>query len=173
MIFQHTYQWIFGVSPHTGKPKTMTSRLWQSDWYTWANGEAVRDGNPENDTRENCPLKYSSICRESNHRLVYAEGQRHAVQPGRTQKGIGHIQIATLYRYDVRTITPYELECEGFGGWKDYLALWCQMRDKPALKAEPGHVGWFDMPRCDTENWLQTRPRDNYLAVAIRFDPVT
>lgn len=139
----------------------MTSRLWQDNWYTWMNGEAVRDGNPENDTRDNCPLKYSSIHRESNHHVVYAQGQHKAVQPGRTAKGIGHIEIVTLYRYDVRTITPYELELEGFKRWIDYLELWCQMHDKGGICYAA------DMPAH-----LAERPRELYTAVAIRFDPV-
>jgi len=46
MIFQETWEWVIGVSPYTGEPKTETRRLWVSNETIYHIGQvyAVQPG---------------------------------------------------------------------------------------------------------------------------------
>lgn len=164
MIFQHTADWIFGVSPHTGKPKTETSRIVVPSWGNWERDE---DGNRlEEYATYECP---------------YRVGKSIAVQPGRGKKAIGHIVITGLGRGDCREMRPPAAQAEGFPMPLEFLILWTKMHDKPAhrhylIDLSGQHYQDFDLwARDNGAMWmrhLSTRPAERYDRWIIQFEAI-
>jgi len=116
MIFAHTHQWITGVSPYTGKPKTITRRVKKTgDDYIW----------------------YDCIqAIERNGRIIYQLDQTLAVQTGRTQKAIARTPPLTWLGYqDCRNITELDAHAEGFASRLHFLYTWSSMYDKHVTTA--------------------------------------
>lgn len=157
MIYQHTHAWIFDVSPHTGEPKRLTSRL-------------VKPG----ETLERYDPMYKDglyVWNDITQRCVYSEGQSRAVQPARTAKAIGRITIEAIKRYDVRDISEAEARAEGFARSVDFLMIWCKMHDKQVVLPiipdyETGLITWANMQDC-----LAARPAKHYDAWQLAICP--
>lgn len=148
MIFQHTSEWIFGVSPHTGEPKTQTSRLKKS-------------------LEQLGELPTGEICVEKWQRYrvwlpKWVVGRNYAVQPGRSLKGIGKFRILHIEEGDARTITPEQARAEGFASPTHFLQLWHLMHDKAARP--PDTVSEDYVP------YLKTRPARFYDRWIITFE---
>jgi hypothetical protein len=104
MIFQHTHAWITGTSPHTGQPKTQTSRL--------AAGYQV-----------------GPTCVTKNGRTLWQLGGDYAVQPARGQRAVGRIRLTSIRTADVRTFTQADAQREGFANVAGFFYVWTLMHD--------------------------------------------
>jgi len=170
MIFQHTHDWIFKVSPATGQPKTQTRRIVKPGQRLVQH--IAEDGSD-----------MAVIISSAGKRLHYV-GQDIAVQPGRTMKGDGHVRILEIKQQDVRNITNDDARAEGFYHALDFLITWCGMHDiavgfprqLPTQASEISrsffksvgsgpYVNWVDW----TDEWLLKRPDSHYQAFAYRF----
>lgn len=114
MIFQHTYQWVIGVSPHTQLPKTQTRRLKNRDEYLYA--DQVRCWVP-------------SVDNPSTSRAKWVVGYHYAVQPKRGIEGTHRFRIISLREEDVRNISEADVKAEGFKSATDFWRVWCGMHD--------------------------------------------
>lgn len=161
MIFQHTHEWVLGVSPHTGKPKTQTRRIVKA-------GQRL-----ENVPRGEWGIKCWCVL-DARGRAVYGVGQKHAVQPGRTLKALGYTDpLRRIVMEDVRNISQADVEAEGFNLAIDYLELWVKMHDPTRQFFWDG--GIFHQWRGRSRKWevaslqsvmdcLNDRPAANYTA---------
>ncbi len=175
MIFQHTHDWIFDVSPATGQPKTHTRRI-------------VKRGqklvNHIGDDGHDLPVVISA----AGIRLHYV-GQEVAAQPGRIMKGDGKIRILDIQQQDVRNITNNDARAEGFYHSLDFLITWCGMHDigmrfpivPPTQTSNvslqflnhqsngyPKQMKWASW----VEGVLMQRPDSHYRAFAYRFEAI-
>lgn len=184
MQFLHTWEWVIGISPHTGEPKTRTSRIQRlgevdvvklspDDEIALAHHGYV---NP-NDNREIIAVgRWSNPGSDKWVDEKWRVGKTYAVQPARGVKSVGRIQICSITSQDVRNITLKEARLEGFYNKYQFLTVWTKMHDKPAYKAnhdtdfsdgdESGMVshsqGWM--------SWLKgQRPAERYQAWVVNF----
>lgn len=112
MIFQHTHEWITGVSPHTGRPKTQTRRLAAGYHFI-----QVPDG------------RITHV--HKNGRLRWQLGDDYAVQPGRGRKAVARIRLSIIRLEDVREISLADAQAEGFADVAGFLEVWRLMHDYP------------------------------------------
>lgn len=163
MLFQHTYEWVVDKSPHTGQPKTATSRIVKAGDMLLGTGYAVM----------------------RNGRALYEVGQRFAAMPARGVRGIrkvAEIEIAAIARYDVRTITPEQVAAEGFANRYQFLETWCGIHDKEAGErltsyfavgvrdaAVAPNSGAVEFWRTEWLKTLQSRPAERYTAWYLTF----
>ncbi len=99
----------------------------------------------------------------NGERTVYALGGIYAVQPGRTKKAVGRIGVTGLRREDVRQISERDARAEGFKSRRDFLRLWTQMYDKPAVSL---------MEDAAWETAMKARPARLYDAWVLEFERV-
>lgn len=154
MIFQYTWEWVVGVSHHTGKPKTATRRLWVADDYTWMCG-MLNDGFP--------PVAiYSEIVRASG-KPRYQRGRRVAVMPARGVRGmkkVADFEIAALWRQDVRMMSDEDAHQEGFANAGHFLQWW-------TVKYDGGYAPGGDELRA----YVDDRNATKYDAAVIEWLP--
>jgi len=166
MIFQHTWQWLFEPSPHTGELKTLTSRIMKP-----RDIETNEFGNELNCAINGLYLPVLDAIRDRDTwRIKWQIGKIYAIQPARTQKAIGRFTIIEIKRYDVRDISEPEARAEGFARSVDFLMTWCRMHDKGVMLPiipdyETGLIAWADM-----EGSLSIRPAYRYQAWQLRFE---
>lgn len=166
MIFQHTWQWLFEPSPHTGELKTLTSRIVKPNdlanrWHLNGNDDTTIN---EVLRPRKKPTKYSDVWRQ-----VYGVDKTYSIQPARTAKAIGRFTLLEICEYDVRDISEQEARAEGFARSVDFLMTWCRMHDKNVLLPiipdyDTGLIAWADM-----EDSLSIRPADRYQAWQLRL----
>lgn len=173
MIFQHTHDWIFGVSPATGQPKTQTRRI-------------VKPGQKLVQHIAEDGSDMAVVISSSGKRLRYV-GQVVAVQPGRTMKGDGHVRILEIQQQDVRNITNDDARAEGFYHALDFLITWCGMHDiglrfpqrtptqiseiSLMFQGERMSQGQYSLAHW-ADNMLMQRPDSHYQAFAYRFKAI-
>jgi hypothetical protein len=104
MIFQHTHAWITSPSPHTGQPKTQTSRL--AAGYDVTSNRVLKNG-----------------------RLHWQLGGEYAVQPARGRRAVARIRLTSIRTADVRTFTQDDAQREGFADVVGFLDVWRLMHD--------------------------------------------
>lgn len=167
MIFQHTHEWIFAPSPHTGELKTQTSRIvkpgdFENHWHLGGDDD----------------LTLNEVCRGA--RGVYTVGKTYAVQPGRGKPSIGRVRITNIRREDRREISQEDARAEGFASPMGFLQTWVQMRDKSAyalverwfIRADIDGRGYgYPMP-TDIQELLSRRPAERYDAWVLTFEAV-
>lgn len=144
MLFTHTWQWLFGPSPHTGLLKTQTRRLVKSG-QNWA------DDYYGNDVK--------TVVWDRNCRFVYVVGKTYAIQPGRGKFSIGRLTIKHISREDVRKISPQDVIAEGFANKNHFISTWMDMHDKGFKKVMQA---CFDDGEC--WDFINHRPADHYQA---------
>ncbi len=180
MIFQHTHDWIFDVSPATGQPKTHTRRI-------------VKRGQKLVQHIDEDGLDLPVVISAAGVRLHYG-GQIVAAQPGRSMKGDGKIRILDIQQQDVRNITNNDARAEGFYHSLDFLITWCGMHDigmafpnsRPTQLSQPS-IHFHENARTaiafkqsgyimDWKEWvehiLMQRPNSHYRAFAYRFEAI-
>lgn len=158
MIFQFTHEWVLDKSPHTGKPKTHTRRIFKpGDYYVAACAWVVNSN-------------------QKDHRPRYKEKAVVAVQPGRGVKAAGHVRIAeiAMYPQDVRGISTAQARDEGFADEIQFLNAWMRMHDpnKQFYFADDGlfHYWanrwdkWVAVSATAFWGMLLNRPDDRYQA---------
>ncbi len=143
MIFQHTHAWITGISPHTGQPKTQTSRL-------AAGHHCVRG-------HDNHIIQVTK-----NGRLHWQLGGDYAVQPGRGRRAVGRIRLTAIRQQDVRTITQADAQREGFADVAGFFYVWTLMHDFTVHMQDVTEERWREV--------LRTRPFDKYFAIVLEFE---
>jgi hypothetical protein len=116
MIFQHTYSWITGFSPHTGQPKTHTSRLRQDGDFVLDHQGRIYDGSR--------PI-FEVL--NKNGRLKYQLMQTQAVQIARGQTQIARIRLLEIKPFIPAQITLEQTHAEGFNTSQEFTDLWAQM----------------------------------------------
>lgn len=155
MIFQYTHEQVMDSS------KTITSRLQKPEpdgTSVW--GEMLQ-----------FPGGVPTVVRGNGVKwcVKWQVGKVYAVQPYRTAKGIGHIQITAIRAYDVRDITADEAQREGFENRRDFWVLWQSMHDKDFLP-----TGYSALVRKEVlQDWLAQRPAERYSAWQLTFRLVT
>ncbi len=178
MIFQHTHEWIFGVSPATGQPKIHTRRI-------------IKPGQKLVQHVGDDGFDLPVVISQAGKRLHYS-GQRVAVQPGHSMKGDGKIYILDIQQQDVRNITNNDARAEGFYHALDFLIWWvgindisvtypvspptqCSQVSLPYMAvAGPGyndqyhHLNWSQW----TDQVLMKRPNSHYQAFAYLFEAI-
>lgn len=112
MIFQHTIDKVLDGT------KTQTRRVVKE-------GEVGTLAAPFNKTT------YFNVMNPGG-RVKWQVGKSYAAQPGRTQKGVGRIEIISLRREWVELISDYDVRAEGFANKFDFWETW---------KAMHGHTG--------------------------------
>jgi hypothetical protein len=116
MIFQHTHSWITGFSPHTGQPKTRTSRLRRDgDFALDHQGRIYDDSRPIFEVLN------------KNGRLKYQLMQTQAVQIARGQAQIARIRLLVIEPFMPAQITLEQANAEGFATTDAFNELWAQM----------------------------------------------
>ena len=149
------------ISPHTGKPKTQTSRLISPEWVLEYDG-----------------AKLVCIRSKKSGQVLHKVNGLHAVQPGRGKASVGKIAILEMFVYDVRTIPQYQTIREGFTSPFYFLRLWTRMHENKAFwciedreKVHHAHEG----RKPDNSLWIHSlgeRPKSNYLSVGMVFKKV-
>lgn len=146
MMFIHTWQQVMDGS------KTITSRLQKP-------GEFLHTG----------VMNIETVFTKNGQHPKWQVGKSYAVQPARTAKAIGRIQITAIRAYDVRDITADEARREGFQDIGDFWFTWVSMHDK----------SWLETYRyahdCDYlhEYGFYKRPEKHYSAWQLTFRLVT
>jgi hypothetical protein len=143
MIFQHTWASVLNGT------KTQTRRLVKPGQELTLVGLWPTTGTP----------RYGVT---AGLRMIYAEGQTYAVQPGRGQKSVARVRITNIRREDVRAISETDAKAEGFSSPSQFLRVWCEMHDKPALY--PTDEGMLIL--------VDGRPAARYDAWALTFEVV-
>lgn len=165
MIFQYTWEWVIDVSPHTGKPKTRTSRIKKSN-------ENLRFN--ENDVW-NAVVFTNRSTNGGDPVNKWQIGGIYAVQPNRGVKQVGRIQICSITEQDVREITEDEAKAEGFASAARFFDTWIAMHDKPLVKKT---TEWFtnrqspvshSAARDVYELFCADRPAERYQAWVLDF----
>lgn len=173
MNFQHTHEWIFGISPHTGKPKTQTRRLVKPGENARTVGYRYFPSAPP------API-YGEICKPDGT-VRYAVHRSYAVQPGRGIKAIGRICITALWREDVRYISIADARAEGFDSPLRFLETWTQMHDNGCrfyqLDGDYRYYAgrkdkWGSKNESGIWEILTKRPAEYYTAWALLFEAV-
>lgn len=145
MIFQHTWEKVLSGE------KTQTRRL-------------VRP----NQLFIHVPPSVGRLSQNGKYKAIYETGKSYAVQPARGQKAVGRIQIAGIWREDVRDISHKDAKAEGFPTKYAFLQVWTNMHDKSLGEWEmvtaydsliPNHCPIF----------LTDRPDERYQAWVIEF----
>lgn len=172
MIFQHTWEKVLSGE------KTQTRRIVKPHDYInrWhLNGDDDCTIN-EILTPRKKPTKYETS------RNVYLLGKTYAVQPGRGQKAIAHIEITDIRHEDVRCISDEDARAEGFDSPLDFLAKWTQMHDRQ-MQFDRDDENWADdgtwnywanrkWGKADSLvmwSYLAVRPANRFMAWALTF----
>lgn len=147
MIFQLTWQAVL-----EGR-KSQTRRLVVPELDTLQNGAVIRCGEPP--------------------RVRWKVGKDYAVQPGRGKESVARIEILSIRREDVRTISDADVKAEGFKTASDFFITWVKMHDKSVITPiipdyHTGEIIWQGV-----HDYLSTRPAERYDAWAIEFEVVT
>lgn len=166
MIFQHTHEWIFAPSPHTGQPKTQTSRIVKpgdSFAYKRPNGAigCVYADSNLGFTAQGYEIDY--VFDAKNH-IRWQVGKTYAVQPGRGQKSNGRILVKRIQRRDILTITRMFARFEGFYDETMFWDTWVWMHDRSWYEAFAyandcdylREYGFFDRPPKRYDAWVLT-----------------
>lgn len=151
MIFQHTADWVFGTSPHTGKPKTQTSRrvkagefatyVKRTEELTGVWKRRAKHGPDIHEAGEMVRAAWTVL--EHSNRLVYVVHSKvaadwfsktYAVQPGHGKHAIGRIKITSIRLIGrAGDIDQEEAEAEGFSDPEMFRELWARMYGAKAL----------------------------------------
>jgi hypothetical protein len=116
MLFIHTHEMVLGVSPYTGKPKTVTRRVVKR-WDTPVLDDAGR------------------ILEVRHHgRLKYRVGSLYAVQPAYRHRGMGTIELLGIECEEAWRISPESARAEGFADAHQFAAVFVKMHGKRALE---------------------------------------
>jgi hypothetical protein len=107
MIFQHTHEWITGISPHTGKPKTRTSRVTRGLEILTPKGLLTR--------------------RIPHEVYRYKIGNTYAIQEARGKPQIARFKLIEIEPFIPAQITIPQAHAEGFATPEDFLELWQKM----------------------------------------------
>jgi hypothetical protein len=71
---------------------------------------------------------------------VYHPGHSYSVQPGRTQKGVAHINIVSRQTFDRFLDMPREYsQGEGFSSWEEFRATYEKINGPGSLEAPCVH----------------------------------
>lgn len=87
--------------------------------------------------------------------------QTYAIQPGRAIKSVGRVKVLGIWQQDVRTLTPGQVQAEGFDSLHYFLFIWTAMHDKKG-KGNAYHVR--PVSGDSILNYLNTRPAERYMA---------
>lgn len=91
-------------------------------------------------------------------------GKDYAIQPARGVKAIGRYRIENIWKQDVRTLTPGQLNREGFKNYLSFMQLWTKMHDHE----------WFLKSWRVTD--LESRPAELYTAwrmqITVLYDTI-
>jgi len=180
MIFQHTHEWIFAPSPHTGELKTQTRRIVKP-------GQVGLPSLPDYETGISDGFG-SVMVYEPRKRHIWGTGLEYAVQPGRGQRAIGRIRITAIRREDVRQISAEDARAEGFDSRVNFFEAWVSMHDRNMefyCEAQPTAFdgGCYRYWAGRKDNWQSTeldglielineRPAKRYDAWVLTFEPV-
>lgn len=189
MQFSVIGKWLIdGVSPHTGLPVLETCRIvahpklqqqCDGDWFYDGAVWSARVWKGYDDTRDYVPCRDGGIATRAHAK--YRIGQTYSIQLGRGQKSIGRTPpIESIYRQDVREMTPQQARWRGFTSIEAYLDVWTRMHDPAVLLLEPipGKGGWLGGLKRkwkqgvvwhDLISGLCERPAERYDAWVIRF----
>ncbi len=118
MIFHHTADWVLGVSPNTGKPKTLTSRPLRI-------GDYINQATPSGDIL---------MVKDPLMRTKYVVGQTYAIQPGRGKPSLGRFVLRRVYRaLEAGSLSQDEAEAEGFADPDAFREVWRKLYGEAAL----------------------------------------
>ena len=173
MIFQHTIDKVLSGE------KTQTRRLFKAGDYGWMCGYS----NEINPSTGRTGFIYSSVSNQQSEKIInrWQVGKTYAIQPGRSMKAVGRIEIVSIRCQDVRNISAKDAYAEGFAGKIDFLATWAGMHDKslglkivdPAVAFFGGHYavkGAIDFMGLDEAlGAIAIRPAKRYQAWVLEF----
>lgn len=163
MIFMHTWQKIL-----SGK-KTQTRRLIKGvNLVVDIHGNPNATDSPFYDKASSSEIE--CVLTEKGW-LRYHVNHTYAVQTGRSKGAVGRIRILSIRRQDVRDISPDDIRAEGFSTSYDFLWVWCQLHDKPALKLLMNTEQVPELP-YHIPLWMADRPAHLYDAWALKFELV-
>lgn len=155
------HNWIATISPYTGKPKTMFTRLLSNDHVLTYDVTGM----------------LVNVRTRFDGRVIHRTGQVSHVQAGRNDPGTVEIVIQKMIVIDVRHVPAWQIELEGYNSLFFYLRDWTRRND-------PAHC-WIEdqnrtreahnpiWKRLDTQRaWidqLMAQPPALYQGIAIMF----
>ena len=162
MIFQHTWQQVVSGD------KWQTRRLVAGNEVL--RGDTVR-------VYADLPLPHSMT-----GRIKWQVGRTYAVQPGRGQKAVGRIRITDIREEDIRQISIFDVQKEGFDSQIAFLETWTRMHD-PRMSFNQSDDGMFRYYANRRDKWvavdetafwtvLSARPAERYRAWVLSFEVV-
>jgi hypothetical protein len=117
MIFVHTHDWIAGVSPHTGRAKTATTRIKKT-------GDYLRDGHVF----------------DRHGRLRFGFHQVRGVQPNRGRIATGKIKILNITEIAPSEFNTEQIEAEGFLMLEQFMDVWTEMHEYDSFFVPQWHI---------------------------------
>ena len=157
MIFQHTLEQVLD-----GR-KTQTSRIVKPGDYKQVFERFKTRPNPDGTLEFTEEEKILEVHR--NRRLLWKVGRDYAIQPGRGKPAVGRFKLIKIRREDVRDISFWDIQREGFNQSSEFWHVWCLMHDPQATIPSDLHVGL---------DWLEfrNRPAERYQAWVLDFELV-
>lgn len=78
----------------------------------------------------------------------YRVGGIYAVQPGRGQRHVGHIEVTSVRRERLQDITNEQAHAEGFPGVIDFITYWCGLYGHWEPEEIVAVIEFIPAPRC-------------------------